>query len=104
MAQTKGADGKPQVEAVGKPQKRVADNKAVSKPVTDEEVAGWSNASDTRHSQWMDAAPETVMNIIDEEYSMGIETKRAGIGYDFPESPGALELLRADRRWCYFKL
>lgn len=27
-------------EADGKPQKRVADNKAVSKPVTDEEVAG----------------------------------------------------------------
>lgn len=52
----------------------------------------------THHSQWMDAAPETVMNIIDEEYSMGIETKRAGVGYDFPESPGALELLRADRR------
>lgn len=45
----------------------------------------------THHSQWMDAAPETVMNIIDEEYSMGIETKRAGIDYDFPESPGALE-------------
>lgn len=37
MAQTKEADGKPQAEAVGKPQKRVADN---SKPVTDEEVAG----------------------------------------------------------------
>lgn len=40
MAQTKEADGKPQAEAVVKPQKRVADNKAVSKPVTDEEVAG----------------------------------------------------------------
>lgn len=40
MAQTKEADGKPQAEDVGKPQKRVADNKAVSKPVTDEEVAG----------------------------------------------------------------
>lgn len=40
MAQTKEADGKPQAEAVGKPQKRVADNKSVSKPVTDEEVAG----------------------------------------------------------------
>lgn len=39
MAQTKEADGKPQAEAVGKPKKRVADNKAVSKPVTDEEVA-----------------------------------------------------------------
>lgn len=46
MAQTKEADGKPQAEAVGKPQKRVADNKSVSKPVTDEDVAGRSNASD----------------------------------------------------------
>lgn len=27
----------------------------------------------TRDSQWMDAASETVMNIIDKEYSNGIE-------------------------------
>lgn len=51
-----------------------------------------------RESQWIDAAVETVMNILDEDDSLGTETKRARVEYDFPESPGALELSRADRR------
>lgn len=41
----------------------------------------------------MDVVLERVMNIIDEEYFMGIEIKRVGIGYDFLESLGVLELL-----------
>lgn len=52
----------------------------------------------------MDVVLEIVMNIIDEEYFMGIEIKRVGIGYDFYESLGVLELLCVDRWWCYFKL
>lgn len=51
-----------------------------------------------RESQWIDAAVETVMNILDEDDSLGTTTKRARVEYDFPESPGAIELSRADRR------
>lgn len=49
-------------------------------------------------SQWMDAAVETIMNILDQEDSMVTDTKIVCVDYDFPESPGALELSPADRR------